>query len=201
MEYTGERVIPAHDGKPAQGNYPIHELMYREFLVATVGKVVIDVACGCGHGAKMIAEHAEHVFGYDISPEAINFATLYNQAPNISYDVADIRSLPHTPQSVDTVISVEVFEHVLDIEQVISEVHRVLKPNGFWCFTTPNGERYPDHRIVPWHVRHYTKSTLQQLLAPHFRVHIRETGLEPDSSIHFGVPTFGNYSVFCLKNP
>lgn len=199
MQYTGERVIPAHGGNPAQGNYPIHELMYREFLVATVDKVVIDVACGCGHGSKLIAEQASQVYGYDISPEAVEFANKHNSGSNISYDVCDIRKLPHWPQSVDTVVSVEVFEHVTEIEQVVTEVHRVLKPQGFWCFTTPNGERYPDHRIVQWHVKHYTRSELQELLSPYFSIHIRETGLEPDSSIHFGRPTFGNYSVFCLK--
>ena len=74
MEYTGERVIPAHDDKNSQGGYAIHELMYSEFLEVTKGKEVIDVACGCGHGSKMIAQKANKVYGYDISPEAIKFA-------------------------------------------------------------------------------------------------------------------------------
>jgi len=199
MQYTGERVIPAHDGLPAQGNYAIHDLMYREFLVAAIGKTVIDVACGCGHGSKMIAEQASQVFGYDISVEAVDFARTHNSGQNISYGVMDIRKLPHDDQSIDTVISVEVFEHVSPVSDVILEVHRVLKPKGFWCFTTPRGERYPDHRIVPWHVKHYTRADLIDLLTPMFNIHIRETGLEPDSSIRCSWPTFGNYSVICIK--
>ena len=55
------------------------------------------------------------------------------------------------------------------------------------------------HRIVPWHVKHYTRADLIDLLTPMFNIHIRETGLEPDSSIRCSWPTFGNYSVICIK--
>jgi len=199
LKYTGERVIPKHDDKSAQGNYAIHELMYMEFLEPTIGKIVIDVACGCGHGSKMIAEKAKKVFAYDISKDAIEFANKYYSAPNIYYQVCDILDLPHENESIDTVVSVEVFEHVLPIERVISEVHRVLAPKGFWCFTTPSGERYPDHSIVPWHVKHYTKQNLQELLKDHFNFAIRDVGIEPDSSVYIGKPVFANYSVFCVK--
>lgn len=199
MKYTGERVIPKHDNTEAQGGYDTHELMYKEFLGATEDKIVIDVACGCGHGSHMISKNASIVYGYDISLEAIEFAKKYYQEENIWYEVGDIKRLPHEDHSIDTVVSVEVFQHVLPIEDVIKEVHRVLKPQGFWCFTTPNGERYPDHRVVKWHLKHYNKKELHNLLDPYFNIHIRETGIEPDSSVYMNRPVFGNYSIFCIK--
>jgi len=199
LQYTGERVIPPHDGNEAQGCYDLHEYMYKEFLITTVDKVVIDVACGCGHGSKMIAEKAVKVFGYDIAQEAVDFAKEHNHDPKIDYNVGDIRSLPHEDASVDVVVSVETFEHVTEIGQVINEVKRVLKPGGLWCFTTPNGDRYPDHRVVKWHVKHYNRQHLHSLLDSSFIIHVRETGFEPDSTAYFGKPTFGNFSVFCVK--
>ena len=199
MEYTGERVIPNHGDLEAQGNYDAHVAMYKEFLETTRDREVIDVACGCGHGSKMISGIAKKVYGYDISPEAVKFAKKYFQEDNIEYNVGDIKKLPHKDESIDTIISVEVFEHVLPIEDVIKEVHRIIKPKGFWCFTTPNGYRYPDHRIVKWHLKHYNAQELHTLLDPYFNIHIRETGIEPDSSVYMGRPIFGNYSVICVK--
>lgn len=199
MQYTGERIIPEHAEKAGVGNIDIHDLMYREFLVAVENKLVLDIACGCGMGTKMLSSRALRVHGYDIDKDTIEFAHEYYEARNIKYDVGDIRQIPEVDEVFDTVVSVETFEHVAEIEQVIKEVHRVLKPNGIWCFTTPNGERYPDHRIVQYHVKHYTEKELRKLLDDKFSVYVRRTGLEPDMTIHFKQPTFGNYSVFGVK--
>lgn len=199
MKYTGERIIPPHDGKPGQGSLDVHELMYKEFLPAVQDKTIIDIACGCGMGTKILSTKAENVFAYDINQEAIEFAKQYESADNIKYSVADIRKIPHDNSSVDVIISIETFEHVNEINEIISEVHRVLKSNGLWCFTTPNGERYPDHRVVQFHVRHYSRTDIHNFLDNLFTIHIRETGYEHDSSEHFRRPTFGNYSVFAIK--
>jgi len=199
MIYTGERIVPLHDDVPGQGNIDIHDLMYREFMVATENKVVLDIACGCGMGSKMFSSRAQSVKGYDIDPETIEFAQKYYSDEKIKYEVGDICNIPEENATFDTVISVETFEHVNDAEKMISEVHRVLKEKGIWCFTTPNGVRYPDHSVVKFHVKHYTESNLYDMLDSRFSIYVRKTGLEPDMTVHFGKPTFGNYSVFCIK--
>ena len=113
----------------------------------------------------------------------------------------DIKNLIHyhVANSIDVVVSVETFEHVENIENVITGVKTILRPGGLWCFTTPNGERYPDHRVVKYHVKHYNKQEITELLEG-FTIHIREVGYEHDSSEIFKKPTFGNYSVFALKD-
>ena len=199
MHYTGERIIPSHDNIPAQGNFEMHELMYREFLVPAYDKNVLDIACGCGMGTKILAGKALKVHGYDIDAESIEFAKKYYNAENIKYEVGDICSIPEPDEFFDTVISIETVEHVADIKKVISEVHRVLKPKGLWCFSTPNGNRYPDHSIIKYHLKHYTEGELQELLDPMFSFYIRKMGLEPDSTAIVGELTFSDYSVFCLK--
>ena len=199
MEYTGERIIPEHDGNVGQGNIYIHDLMYREFMVAVDNKIALDIACGCGMGTKMLAERASKVHAYDISEESIAFAKEYYNLDNIEYKVGDIRDIPEEDNFFDTAISIETFEHVIEIEKIIDEIHRVLKPNGIWCFTTPNGERYPDHKVVKYHVRHYSEEELHKLLDDRFEIYIRKTGFELDSTLHKKKPTFGNYSAFCVK--
>lgn len=68
--------------------------------------------------------------------------------------------------SFDTVIAVEVLEHVLEDEKFVSEVSRVLVPGGKFIMTTPNGDfvenKNPDHK------RHYKKHQLEGLLSEHF---------------------------------
>lgn len=68
--------------------------------------------------------------------------------------------------SFDMVVSVEVLEHVEEDAKFVSEVCRVLKPNGRFIMTTPNGDfvenRNPDHK------RHYKRRELVELLSKSF---------------------------------
>lgn len=201
MKYTGERVIPAHGDNPGVGNFVEFEHMYKDYLTAVENKTIVDVACGTGYGSKILAEKATKVYGYDIDAETIEFAKEHMAADNIEYAVANIKNLPIETGSIDVAVSIETFEHVTEIQQVINEIYRILKPNGFWFFTTPNAERYPNHRVVKWHVKHYTKIELYELMAKRFTIHINEIGFEPDTSLYYRKPTFGNYAVSCVKIP
>jgi SAM-dependent methyltransferase len=69
--------------------------------------------------------------------------------------------------SFDIVVSVEVLEHVDEDDRFVRQVARVLKPGGFFLMTTPNGDYVPN-TSNPDHRRHYTKKSLQELLANHF---------------------------------
>ena len=69
-------------------------------------------------------------------------------------------------ESYDLVVSVEVLEHVEEARKFLSEVSRVLKPNGRFIMTTPNGDfvenRNPDHK------RHYKRNELAEILNENF---------------------------------
>jgi SAM-dependent methyltransferase len=66
----------------------------------------------------------------------------------------------------DCVVAVEVLEHVERDEQFVEEVHRVLKPDGVFVLTTPNGQTVKNTN--PDHKRHYTREQLRGLLAARF---------------------------------
>lgn len=80
--------------------------------------------------------------------------------------IGDMTNSDLPTASFDTVIAVEVLEHVLEDERFVSEVSRVLVPGGKFIMTTPNGDfvvnRNPDHK------RHYKKEHLFGLLSRHF---------------------------------
>lgn len=67
----------------------------------------------------------------------------------------------------DCVVAVEVLEHVERDERFVEEVYRVLKPEGVFLLTTPNGATV--RNTNPDHKRHYTREELRALLASRFR--------------------------------
>jgi 2-polyprenyl-3-methyl-5-hydroxy-6-metoxy-1,4-benzoquinol methylase len=92
---------------------------------------------------------------------------LRRRRSNISRVLVDDMTASNLPDcSFDCVIAIEVLEHVDRDGAFLKEVSRVLKPGSPFVMSTPNGEfvrnTNPDHR------RHYTKSSLEQLLSKYF---------------------------------
>lgn len=94
-------------------------------------------------------------------------------------------------ESYDAVVCIEVIEHVEDDYSFVSNIAKVIKPNGWAYFTTPNGDfiknEGPDKN--PDHVRHYTKKGLQDLLENYF----------DEVDVHYAVAT-GRFRVWGLQS-
>jgi len=73
--------------------------------------------------------------------------------------------LKYFDDTFDTVILGEVLEHVVDTDQVLSEIKRVLKPQGLALISVPVGEN-----AVRSHKRFFTEESLIDLLTKHFLV-------------------------------
>jgi SAM-dependent methyltransferase len=69
--------------------------------------------------------------------------------------------------SFDCAVAVEVLEHVEDDATFVREVRRVLKSNGTFLMTTPNGDFVKNTN--PDHKRHYRRDELEVLLRQEFR--------------------------------
>lgn len=69
-------------------------------------------------------------------------------------------------QSFDQLVAVGVLEHIEQDDLFVKEVSRVLKADGIFLMTTPNGDwvenKNPDHK------RHYKKRELNDLLSKYF---------------------------------
>ena len=72
MEFTGERVI---EGKTPQRIWLDHIARYEFTSKYFMGKMVMDVACGTGHGSRMLYNRgkAKKVVSIDISKDSIDF--------------------------------------------------------------------------------------------------------------------------------
>ncbi|AGY91709.1 3-demethylubiquinone-9 3-methyltransferase [Spiribacter curvatus] len=104
------------------------------------GQTVLDLGCAGGFMAEALADRGARVTGIDPATEAIEAARAHARGNNraIDYDVGVGESLPYSDARYDAVVCVDVLEHVQDLGQVLSEVHRVLKPGGRFLFDTIN---------------------------------------------------------------
>lgn len=100
------------------------------------GSVVLDVGCGVGTTAVLLAhKHGCRVAGIDIrqrmverSRERARKAGMHNQA---EFQVADVEELPFADGTFDAVISESVTSFPQDKRQALSEYVRVTKSGGF----------------------------------------------------------------------
>ena len=87
MEFTGERVVP---GVTPDRILVDHLARYRFAARRVAGLRTVDVACGTGYGARMLAAGgAAPVIGVDLSPEAIGYARTHFATARVNFLVAD----------------------------------------------------------------------------------------------------------------
>lgn len=73
----------------------------------------------------------------------------------------DGKTLPFTDGSFDSVFSSEVFEHVFNLDQILSELYRILKPGGHMLITVPF---VWDEHEIPYDFARYTSFGLKHIL-------------------------------------
>lgn len=165
--FTGERYVPAESGEIRYE----HLHRYGWATAAIEGLVVLDVACGEGYGSAMLAAKAAHVVGVDVSQEAVLHAReAYGAVGNLDFLQGSAAALPMASGSVDAVVSFETIEHLAEQEEMMAELARVLKPDGFLILSSPNKKVYSDDRNFrnEFHVRELYFDELDALIGRHF---------------------------------
>lgn len=76
--------------------------------------------------------------------------------------------LPFDDHTFDSALATEVFEHIFNIDEILGEINRVLKPGGRLLLTCPF--LWPEHE-QPWDYARYSSFGIKALLEKHgFRV-------------------------------
>lgn len=113
-------------------------------------KTVVDVGCGGGFMAEALARRGARVIGVDPSEAAVAAARSHAAVEGlaIDYRVGVGEAIPIPDSSVDCVVCVDVLEHVADLDRVLDEAARVLKPRGVFLFDTINRTRLASLLLV-----------------------------------------------------
>lgn len=104
-------------------------------LAALGGEVgrVLDVGTGTGRIAELFAPAAQHVTGFDMSPEMLRIARARLQhLPTESFDLVqgDFSALPFAAGSFDTVLFHQVLHYAQAPERALAEAARVTRAGG-----------------------------------------------------------------------
>jgi 2-polyprenyl-6-hydroxyphenyl methylase/3-demethylubiquinone-9 3-methyltransferase len=115
-------------------------LAYFDESIDWRGKTVLDLGCGGGFMSEALARRGAEVTSIDPAPAAIVIAEAHaaSQGLAIRFVVASGEKLPLGDRSMDLVVCVDVLEHVKDLDAVLGEIARVLRPGGTFAFDTIN---------------------------------------------------------------
>lgn len=111
----------------------------------------LDVGCGGGFSCEYMADLGVEVYGIDRSQKCIE--TAINHANfsgfEISYCCGVAEKMPYPNDFFDVVVCVDVLEHVESVPCVVSEIFRILKPNGLFFFDTIN-RNFKSKLVMIW---------------------------------------------------
>jgi SAM-dependent methyltransferase len=108
-----------------------------EFLGGNLGRVA-DIGCGPGVFTRYLCGRATHVFAADIDEAALGRVKARHRGnKNLHCVVTNVDRLPFADGGLDTVLLLEVLEHLVDDVAEIREIHRVLAPGGRLVLSVP----------------------------------------------------------------
>jgi ubiquinone/menaquinone biosynthesis C-methylase UbiE len=95
---------------------------------------VMDLGCGRGGVVELFWRDVKLAVGLD--PDAPSLTEHHTRGMQVIRGRGE--HLPFADRSFDLVVCLWVLEHVQSPEDVLTEVHRVLRPGGHFVFLTPN---------------------------------------------------------------
>ncbi|SMX43251.1 class I SAM-dependent methyltransferase [Octadecabacter ascidiaceicola] len=101
---------------------------------------VLEMGCGTGSTALLIAPHVREIVGTDVSPAMIEIATTKANAEgikNAKFQVSTARGATSAPEAFDAVLGFNLFHLVNGAEDVFAEVYRSLPKGGYFISKTP----------------------------------------------------------------
>jgi SAM-dependent methyltransferase len=126
-------------------DYAIHRSVHPELLRklfencdTLTSPRILEVGCGTGNYAALLAASSARCFGLDPSPTML--AEARGKTADVSWVQGSAESLPFPDGSMDFIYSVDVIHHVQDRTSFFKEAFRVLAANGLLVTATDTEE-------------------------------------------------------------
>ena len=128
-------------------------LPYRRRAVSSARGRVLEIGIGSGLNLPLYPDAVDHVVGVDPSPELLSLAGAASRSDvrEVELIKGTAENLPLEDRSVDCVVTSWTLCSVADPRQALSEVRRVLKPGGMFCFVEHG--LAPEARVRKWQHR------------------------------------------------
>jgi SAM-dependent methyltransferase len=144
---------------------------------------VVELGCGLGYGAWLLAQLAPDVTvtAFDYDAEAVALARArFGDEPRLTFAEGRAEQVPLPDGAADAVVCFEILEHLPEPAALVREARRLLAPGGTFVGSTPDHRLYPyrvnDGRpgtpaelraqgLWPWHVAALDEGAVRALLA------------------------------------
>jgi ubiquinone/menaquinone biosynthesis C-methylase UbiE len=135
-DLNGAGDLPLRDNEQ-ENRYSIQLYHHVAAAIDLEGKDVVEVGSGRGGGASYVARHLgpRSMKGIDFSKKAIEFCRKYYSVDGLSFLRGDAEELPLVDHSVDVIINLESSHCYGSMTRFLSEVYRVLRPDGHFLFS------------------------------------------------------------------
>ncbi|MFB6097087.1 MAG: class I SAM-dependent methyltransferase [Haloferacaceae archaeon] len=199
-QFSDDSVVSHYRGNVDQGLYT-HEAAAVSFFGEPPARV-LDLGCGAGRTTKLLDAAGFDVVGIDVSERMIESARELVAGPE--FLVAEACQLPFDDVSFDHALfsynGIDYIQTERRRERALREIRRVLRPGGYFAFSSHNARRVAGAKL--FHPMYYFR-TLQfwvenaragtlgsrykfsegrrryQIAPPHQRSQLREAGFTP----------------------
>ena len=134
------------------------------------GESVLDIGCGpgylCESMGEIVGRHGA-VVGIDISTDLIALCNRRKASTWLSYAIGDATRVNQADASFDVVVCTQVAEYVPDVDRVLSEAFRVLKPGGRTIFIATDWDAVVWYSENPERMALVMKSWEEHCAHPH----------------------------------
>lgn len=128
----------------------------------------LDIGCSMGIMTSLFEGFFSMTIGMDIDQEAVRSAKSHSPSSRVPFLIADAMALSFRDNSMDVIICNHIYEHVPGASQLMDEIHRVLKKDGFCYFSAGNKYVFLEG--------HYHLPLLSWLPKPLAHLYLRLTG-------------------------
>lgn len=123
-------------------------------VLPAAGGRALDLGCGAGRHAVLLAGRFTHVDAIDLSGPMVEIARARRARPNITYRQADLLDATGSGE-YDLVLSAMTLHHVPDLQAALAHIGGLLAPGGRIVLVDP----YPDESAL-----HPARRILQRLV-------------------------------------
>jgi len=140
-----------------------HVQLILEYFGDLNGKRVLDVGCGKGRFARVLAERYPQasIMGFDLAE-----AMLRHVPAPVRPCAGSMTALPFPAGAFDCVYATESLEHAVEIDVAIGEMCRVVRPGGRIVIIDKNAQQWGRLKTPGWE-KWFGKKELERLLARH----------------------------------
>lgn len=106
----------------------VEEPLVKSILKKFTPGTTLDAACGTGRYSSFLYSLGHKVTGIDISPDMLTIARKKNK--NVNFRLGNLNKLPFSNEVFDLVVCGLAIHQVTNINEVINELTRVVRPGG-----------------------------------------------------------------------